>query len=298
MPIREIRGGFVSYNKKSCIFVQNSFFMKKILLFVEGETDKIIIQNIFLAAKYPVEKIKIEVAGGKSNVIKFATNQAKSPTVDTIVAAFVDADTAYVQEAIDQNKKRFNGLDVETFFAVPEIESWVFADDILLKKQIPNQFQRDAARMPMPEELFYPKQILSNWLKNKKAKSLGDQYTFLTQMDVTRAAARCPSLSHFLRRVGELLELPSSITQPIENALANTLPNRIFANLLKEVASPNAVVFRTLSGYNITVDELKIAVLEQDDIGKEYIGRVLRVARDIIKNQANPKRVYFLSKNG
>lgn len=261
--------------------------MKKILLFVEGETDKIIIQNILKAAKYPIESIDIEVSGGKSNVIKFAFNHAKLPIENTIVAAFVDADTAYVQEAIEENKRLFNGVEVETFFAVPEIESWVFADDILLKKQIPNQFQRDAARMPMPEEIFYPKQILSNWLKNKKAKSLGEQYTFLTQIDITRAVARCPSLSYFLRRIGELLELPSEITQPIENALADTLPKRIFANLLKEVAPPNAIVFRTLSGYNITVDELKTAVLQEDDIGKEYIGRVLRIARDIIKNQAN-----------
>ncbi len=261
--------------------------MKKILLFVEGETDKIIIQNILIAAKYPVECINLEVAGGKSNVMKFAVNQAKSPTQNTFVGAFVDADTAYIQEAIDQNKRRFNGIEVETFFAVPEIESWVFADDILLKKQIPIQFQRDAARMPMPEEVFYPKQLLSNWLKNKKAKSLGEQYTFLTQMDISRAAARCPSLSYFLRRIGELLDLPFEITRPIENALGNILPKQIFANLLKEEASPDTVVFRTLSGHNITVDELKTAVLQEDEIGKEYIGRVLRVARDIIKIKAN-----------
>lgn len=261
--------------------------MKKILLFVEGEVDKLIIQNILIAAKYPVERIDIEVAGGKANAIKFAANHAKSPTKDTIVALFVDADTAYVHDAIEQIKNRFKGMDAEIFFAIPEIESWVFADDILLKKQIPSQFQRDAARMPIPEEIFYPKQILSNWLKNKKAKSLKEQYAFLTQMDMTRAAARCPSLSYFLQRIGALLDLSTTITQPIENALANALPKQIFANLLKEVASPDTVVFRTLSGYNITVDELKSAVLQGDDIGKEYFGRVLRVARDIIKNQAN-----------
>jgi Domain of unknown function (DUF4276) len=266
--------------------------MKKILLFVEGEWDRIIIQNILIAAKYPIEQIEIEVSGGKSNVIKFAVNHAKSPVQNTIIAAFVDADTAYVQEAIAENKRHFNGVEVETFFAVPEIESWVFADDILLKKQIPNQFQRDAARMPMPEEVFYPKQILSNWLKNKKAKSLGEQYTFLRQINITRAAARCPSLSYFLQRIGELLELPSEMTRPIENALANTLPKHIFANLLKEVASPDTIVFRTLSGHNITVDELKTAVLQDEEIGKEYIGRVLRVARDIIKIKAN--EMYFV----
>jgi hypothetical protein len=261
--------------------------MKKILLFVEGEWDKIIIQNILSAAKYPIDRMDIEVSGGKSNAVKFAVNQAKSPIQNTIVAAFVDADTAYVQDAIEQNQRRFEGSGVEIFFAVPEIESWLFADDVLLKKQIPNQFQADAARMPMPEEIFYPKQIINNWLKNKKAKSLGEQYAFLVEMDVTRAAVRCPSLSYFLRRIGELLELPVEITKPIENALANKLPKQIFANLLKEVAKPNTIVFRTLSGHNITVDELKTAVLQDDDIGKEYIGRVLRVARDIIKIKAN-----------
>jgi hypothetical protein len=265
--------------------------MKNILLYVEGEMDKIIIQNVLLAARYPISQIQIEIAGGKSNVIKFASNQAKSPRKDIIVAAFVDAATGYVQEAIEQNKIRFNGIPVESFFAIPSVESWVFADDILLKKQIPIQFQRDAARMPMPEELFYPKQLLSHWLKNKSAKSLGETYHFLTQMDITRAATRCPSLSYFLRRTGELLELPNELVFPVENAMADALPKRIFANLLKEVALPNTIVFRTLSGYNVTVDELKTAVLQEDAIGKEYMGRVLRVARDIIKNQAKPLKM-------
>ncbi|MEN9609878.1 MAG: hypothetical protein RLZZ628_692 [Bacteroidota bacterium] len=260
--------------------------MQNILLYVESEMDKQIIQNILIAAQYPIERMAIEVAGSKFNVIKFATNRAKSPIQNIIVAAFVDADTVYVQEAIEQNKIRFNRVNVEVFFAIPTLESWVFADDVLLKKQIPSQFQRDAARMPLPEEIFYPKQLLSNWLKNKNAKSLGETYRFLTQMDITRAVTRCPSLSYFLQRVGVLLELPSNLVQPVENALADALPKRIFANLLKEVALPNTVVFRTLSGNHITVDELKKAVLQEDAIGKEYIGRVLRVARDIIKNQA------------
>ena len=261
--------------------------MKRIVLFVESETDKIIIRNILEAAKFPTDRFDIEVSGGKQNVIRFAINQAKSPIANTIIAAFVDADTVYIQEAIEQVKERFNGLVVETFFAVPEIESWVFSDDILLKKQIPSQFQRDAARLPMPEEIFYPKLILTKWFKSKNLKNLGEQYSFLTQMDISRAAARCPSLSYFLRRIGELLELPSETTLPIENAIADTLPKRMFVNLLKEVASPDAIVFKTLSGHSITVDELKTAVSEGNELGNEYIGRVLRIARDIIKNQTN-----------
>lgn len=261
--------------------------MKKILLFVEGEIDKIIIQNMLFAAKYPIERVEIEVAGGKQNVIKFAKNHAKNHTKEQIVAAFVDADSAYIQDAIQESKALFKGIEIETFFAISEIESWVFADDIALKKQIPNQFQRYAERMPMPEAIFYPKQILSNWLKNKDAKKFGEQYTFLTQIDIERATARCPSLSYFLRHIAELLELPDEISKPIQNALANALPNRIFVNLLKEVTSSDAVVFRTLSGYNITANELTNSVLHEDEIGKEYIGRVFRVARDIIKNQAN-----------
>jgi hypothetical protein len=53
--------------------------MQNILLYVESELDKQIIQNILIAAQYPIERMAIEVAGSKFNVIKFATNQAKSP---------------------------------------------------------------------------------------------------------------------------------------------------------------------------------------------------------------------------
>jgi hypothetical protein len=259
--------------------------IKKIILFVEGEIQKIIIQNILIAAQYPMDAIGITVAGGKSNVIKFAKNQSKTIPEHTLVGVFVNADTAYIQQAIDENKKRFNNTPVEIFFAIPEIETWVFADDISLKKQIPPQFQRDAARMPMPEEIFYPKLLLAHWFKYKESNSLRDHYQFLCDVDITRASSRCPSLSYFLRRIGVLLELPLELTRPVQDALASALPNRIFVNLLKEIALPNTVIFRTLSGYNITADELKTALLEENEIGKDYIGRVLRVARDIIKNQ-------------
>ena len=260
--------------------------MKNILLYVGHKTDKVIIDQILQAANYPTDRINIVVAGGQKNVIKLAIRQTKVQVEDRIVAAIIDGDSNYVQESIQKAKTHLIGISVEVFCAIPTVEAWVFADDLVLKKYIPQRFQREADRIPMPEEIFYPELLLHRWFNGKDSDDSLATYHFLSQIDIARAASRCPSLSYFLRQIGELLALPEALQLPIENALANALPKRIFANLLEEVALPNTVIYRTLDGNQVTVDDLRKAIWQDSQMGKEYIGRVFRVARDIIKNQA------------
>ena len=262
--------------------------MKTITLFVEGAIDKIIINHVLKAAQYPCERVVIEVAGNKANAINFAVNAAKKwDNSEMIIATFVDADTVYIEEAILETKKRLGDAPVEVFFAVPEIEAWVFADDILLEKKVKESAKREMKRMPLPEELFYPKMILKNWLKAEKTTKQGEEYDFLSEINIERAAARCPSLAYFLKRFGELLDIDTLfLLNSIDNVLANQPPKRVFARLLGEVATPNQVFFRTMSGYDITADNLRTSVLEDTAVGKEYVGTVLRVARDLIRIQA------------
>ncbi len=259
--------------------------MKPIILFVESESDKYILLNILKAANYPVQNIIFEVAGGKQQAIRFARNRVAQNEQNLTIALFVDSDTTYTQDAQKEIEKQVEGSSIEVFFAVPTIESWLFADDNLIKELL--KHRSDVKRLPLPEEITYPKELFNRWFHKQEISSLADKYAFLSNMNISRAVARCPSLSNFLRRIGELLEIQPNISNPIENAMANTLPPRIFTNLLKEVAGAKAIMYRTLDGYEVTADELGKAILEDTPMGKEYIGRVLRVARDIIKQTAN-----------
>jgi Domain of unknown function (DUF4276) len=261
--------------------------MKTIKLFVEADWDKIILSNILQAANFPVSNIEFEVASGKSNAIQFARNSAAHNPENKIIAAFLDADTRYVHDAKIHVKQYFNGLPVEAFFAVPTIESWLFADDDLIKKYVSPKHLIPIERLPFPEEITLPKEVYKRYLKKNTASSLNDEYAFLLEMNVGRAAARCPSLSHFLRRIGELLNVAPEILAPIENALTPMMHSKLFEGLLKEVATPDTVVFRTLEGQKITAEVLRSEIESGSARGKEYISNVLRVARDIIKQQTN-----------
>ncbi len=266
--------------------------MKSIILFVEGETDKYILLNILKSASFPTHNIIFEVAGGKQQAIRFARNRAARNEPNEIVALFVDSDTTYIQDAQKEIEKQVEGSPIEVFFAVPAIESWLFADnnlikELLTKENASSKHRLDVERLPMPEEITYPKELFNRWFQKQTASSLSEKYAFLADMNISRGVARCPSLSNFLRRMGDLLEIQATITNPIENAMANMLPPRIFVNLLKEVAGAKSIMYRTLEGHEITADELGKAILDDTPMGKEYIGRVLRVARDIIKQTAN-----------
>ena len=265
--------------------------MKNIHLFVEGEIDKIIINNILSAAQYPLNRVSIEVAGGKSNVVKFAKNAAKLSNQTQIIAALVDADTIYIQDAIVETQKQFANTNVEVFVTVPQIEAWLFADDFLIKKYGNKEQTKQIARLPLPQEITYPKEIYQNFLRKKNAYGLADEYAFLLEMNIGRATMRCPSLSHFLRKIADLLHISTDITTPIENTSSNILPKHIFSNLIQEVANANTVIFRTLSGYSITADDMQKAVLQDSPEGKEYISNVLRVARDIIRMQSQKTEI-------
>ena len=89
--------------------------------------------NILEAAKFPTQNIVIEVANGRRNVIRFAkNNNTENPS--EITAVLVDSDTRHIPDALAEIQHYFENYEVSCFFVVPEIEAWLFADDVLIQE--------------------------------------------------------------------------------------------------------------------------------------------------------------------
>ena len=257
--------------------------MKNIKLYVEGIIDKIIVSNILKAANFPSEKIIIEVAEGKRNVIQFAKNNSRN--LEEITAVLLDADTHHIPDALAQIRQHFEDNSIKVFCVIPSIEAWLFADDVLIQKIAPEQHKKNIARLPQPEEITFPKEVFHRWIKSNKFTDLSAQYDFLKEMHIFRAAARSASLHYFLKEMANMLEIEIDLRNRLDNVYE--FPNQIIATLLKEVANEDTIMFRTLAGYNITAKELQKSVAENTQEGKEYASNLLKVARDIIRSQAN-----------
>lgn len=248
-------------------------------IFVEGEIDRIIISNILSASGLLKSDIKFHSVGGMARVLESASNY-KRENPQPHVIAFIDSDSSFVQDV----KKKHEGLPIEVFFAVPTIESWLFADDELVRRSVKEKFLNDATRLPLPEEIPYPKDLFSKWFAG--GYDLEGKYAFLKDINIDRAMARCPSLSMFIRRISEILGVQGD-NQTQGLGRSDILPRRIFANLIREVAPSQSIVFRTLDNKAITVEDMLKEINDDTPIGKEYIGRVLRVARDILMHSLN-----------
>lgn len=265
--------------------------MKNVKLYVEGAVDKIIVANILEAAKFPLERIIIEVADGKQNIKRFAKqNYLNNKENDTeITAVLFDTDTTHIPNAIEQIETGFVNTDVKCFCVISEIETWIFADNVLIQEIAKPENKKKLARLPLPEEITFPKLVFSSWLKINNSTNLDAQYAFLKRMNIQRAASRCPSLHYFLKEMANLLEVEVKLQKSIENV--HQLSNEIIANLLKEGTKEDMVMFKTLDGYEITARELQTSVMQNTREGKEYAETLLKVARDIIRSQANRNRV-------
>jgi hypothetical protein len=253
---------------------------QKILLITEGKQDIDILIPILKAAQLPVERIRFIAAGGRNASLKMA--QALNGTLDeyTAIVVLMDADAQTVPDAALKQKETFSEKGIDLFFAIPETEAWVFADErLLLQQPLHEGAKEKLMRLSLPEELPYPRQLTRYFLKNQLM-----DWRFLEQMDIARATARTPALKIFLSQLGALLgmELPM-----VQNAIAHQLDRKLFANLIREVMPSQTVLYKTLDGRQFTAEQILENVQEGTNIGKQYASDILRVARDFLKRQAN-----------
>ncbi len=257
---------------------------KKILIFVQGQDDKLILTAIAKAAQLPIDsRINIQVAGGKNRVKQLA-QAAISQAENTITVLFVDADEQFINDANNKYKERalLQGCS-EVLFAIPEIESWLFADDILVASYINSDHQKRLKALPLPDSIPYPKAI-ANYIFPKNLRN-GAWFKFLEEMDIVRAAARSPSLKHFLIRIAELLEFPLPQLEQAKPEAAN-IDLKIVGNLLKSIANKDTIMLKTLD-HEYTAADIENSITNGTDLAREYASDLFRVARNLLKHQAS-----------
>ena len=255
---------------------------KNIQLFVKGYDDKMIINAILRAANLPLDRIAISVSKGKSQVLEITKTISKTDNRYTVL--FVDADELFISDA---NKKYYNtaveyGCD-DVLFAIPEIESWFFADDVLLAKLVSDKQIERLKMLPLPDAIPYPKAI-ANYVMPKNTGYDG-KYQFLEKMDIVRASARSASLKHFLLKIAELLELPLPQLEQ-RSPEASTVDLKIVTNLLKSVSNKDTIMLKTLSNHTYTAGDIEDSAKNGTDLAREYLSDLFIVARDFLKRKA------------
>ncbi|MGO6690725.1 hypothetical protein ACCS54_07265 [Rhizobium johnstonii] len=253
---------------------------------VEGPQDYEVVRGILHAANFDAKvNVSIHIAGGKDKVRAWCKRVVNDDA--NIYAALVDADILSVSDSRDLAEEQLGHPQISVYCAVPTIEAWLFADDVVATKFARNAHASQIlSRLPLPEMIPYPKQVafnvFSESLDNRRPRKFRE-YSFLSEIDVERAMARSPSLKNFLwglaQEIGFPFEEPSA-------TLSKSIPRDIFANLLRELPG-GTVVWKTLDRGNITAEELANAVVEGDVIGKQYVTEVLRLARDIIARRSS-----------
>jgi hypothetical protein len=253
--------------------------MKTIRLYVEGGTDARVVEKLLKAADLPLDRVEIVPRRGKKDVLE----KAKKTTAqddNQVLAILVDSDDTFVPDALEEIKQELGNKTVEVFFAIPEIEAWLFADDALTQKSARNESAKKVLQdLPLPEDIPAPKEF-ANYI-------LGGSRHFvesLDQMNISRAASRSPSLKYFLTRMGELLETKDLV---LHDAISQNFDLQLIGNLLKETLYADTILYRTADGSQYTAKEMEHSISEGLPIGREYAADLLRVARDFLKRKAN-----------
>lgn len=246
-------------------------------LYVEGPTDKIIVGYILHAAGFAGD-VRVEACGGKKKVAKRIATLRNSEERKFI--ALVDADELSVADSLALARQQLGSPSIPVFCAVPTIEAWLFADDVRASTAgRSEQATRTLERAPLPETIPYPKQLAFNVFPKGQPDVA---YSFLKEVDISRAASRSPSLRAFLTGVADALGHRSEIATA---ALGKSVSRDAFSTLLRELPGAT-VVWKTMEGSSVRADELAQAVAEGSDVGRQYVTEVLRIARDIVARKA------------
>jgi hypothetical protein len=249
-----------------------------VVLIVEGPDDQTIVRGVLAAAGFPLERIHLIPGRGKVRAARLAEQFAEERPNQC--AVLIDLDERSVPDARARAREQLFDPPVEVFCGVPSIEAWLFADDRAVRRYASpdEEVQRIVKRLPLPEEIPYPKQ-LAHFIFGPTSS-----WQFIAGIDIGRAAARSPSLRSFLEGMGRLLEVPTPV---LFDGLARSLDRDVLAGLIREVSPAEAVIWRTAGGDELTADELERHIEAGDEIGRQYASDLLRVSRDFLRRTAN-----------
>lgn len=251
-----------------------------LVLVVEGDYDAKFVRSLFVTAKFPIERIEVIVANGKHNIKTVAENIINNQRQQC--AVLVDLDYHSNFEA-DKLARKDLGLNesISVFCAVPTIEAWLFADIEAAKKRVRNKVRGEELlnRIPLPDEIPYPRYLAKNLF------NLDEKFQMMAfEIDLNIATSRSPSLRKFIEGIADLLNIERIpfLGKQFERSIGRDL----FSILLDEVAAPDSVVYKTLTGDQVSAKEMTRNVREGTELGHQYSSDLLRIARDLIAREA------------
>lgn len=242
-------------------------------IFVEGNSDVLILRNLLAAARLDIG-VDIIPCNGKQRVAEIVKKLHDTPTHKFL--ALVDADEMSVADAAELAASQLGHPAIPVFCAVPTAEAWLFADDVTaLKAARDDKAALMIKRLPLPEMITYPKRVASTVFR-KTANFYN--FSFLQEIDINRAAARSPSLRAFLGGVAKAQEKNFDLNAI---SLGTTINRDVISTLLRELPR-DQVAWKTLDGDVFKAEDLARAVSEGTEPGRQYATELLRVARDLI----------------
>ncbi len=242
---------------------------------VEGSGDRPVVEALLASAGVP--HTRVVVANGGLGPTAAGRRRLESLNVGGRTLVVYDQDGGSVGDAVEAGLDSSGPVHCP---AIPTVEAWLFADVEALFEALGERADAFLGRLPLPEQLPYPKVLKAALLRDK------DRYhRLLSRIDVNRAAARSPSLRYFLNTARQLSGMPA-LDAGRSSPVAGRLDRETLRNLISEVFPSSKPLFRAASGAVVSAEQMMQEITDGSELGREYASDILRVARDLLARQA------------
>ena len=249
-------------------------------IFTEGRTDAAII-DLLLSRLFPNHSFIVQPVNGSLHPSRVRATLARSGIEEIGGIAVYDQDEGAIGDIL--TLARIDHVaDVVYCPAVPTTEAWLLAD-VDWAAQTFNMSVNDLLRGQRYGNPNYWT-AASNEVKKMFWQQTEVFQRAFSQYSVERAAAMSPSLRYFVDRIRQQADKQAPLLDSSE-VLSVRLDRNIIASLIAEVRPPNSALHKTL-GKTYTAAEMRNEVINGTKVGVGYIANVLRVARDILRFEA------------
>jgi len=264
--------------------------MIELTILVEGEYDAAWVEVLVASAFDRTDlRVSARACGGKQSVLRTLRSYiGESPSFlpdQHLIVALVDADTPSLADARNAVESDLNSksLSDKVFFAVPSIESWLFAD-----KEIAKHFLRtDTAvleRIQFSDEIPFPKVFAKRVLRGRLVAT---GLAIMQRMNLGTAVSRSSSLRAFLSGLAQLLGEERFGDIPDAEKL---LGRRLLSVLVRETNPSSRVIYKTMSGDRVTAETLANEITRGTPLARQYAADLLRVARELLAQDAEQEK--------
>lgn len=262
--------------------------MIELSILVEGEYDAAWVEMLVVKA---FDRTDLRVSaipyGGKQSVLRgffYDTEAQFSANGRHLVVALVDADTPSLADARKEIEANPYLRDVSDriFFAVPSIESWLFADTEVAKLFLKRTDIHALDRIQFPDEIPLPKHFAMQVFGGKRELE-ATGLAIIQHMNLDTAISRSPSLRAFLSGLGHLLGVERFESIPDSEKL---LGRRLLRVLVTETNPSSRVIYKTMSGERVTAARLADEITKGTPLARQYAADLLRVARELLAQDA------------